>query len=157
LPLRGSANAAGLFVSDHDPAIPPPHSLIGAGSSAAEYDARFPSEDLRLPIAADNALDDEELQSRLDGFGLADLFARAKALAMEAAVREANEELDRGKREEEFAQAWREPAGRERVGILDFVEGEGEDEGFSADGEEGNEVDPSSMDLDESEEAAIRF
>jgi hypothetical protein len=72
---------------------------------------------------------------------------------MEAAVREGNEELDRANREEEFAQAWREPAGSERVGILELVEDEGEDEAFSAE----DEGDQEGMDLDESEEAAIRF
>jgi len=150
--------ATELFASDSDPAIPSPHSLLGAGSSAEEYDLRFPSEDLRLPIAADNALDDQELKNYIDNCSLGDFFTRVRTLAMEAAAREADEELDRGKREEEFAKAWTEPVREGRAGILDIVDGE-VDEEFSADGESAMDVDASggSMDVDESEEAAIRF
>lgn len=127
---------------------------------------RFPSEDLRLPIAADNALDDHDLKNYLDNFGLDNLFTQVKSLAMEAAVQEANEELERGKREAEFVMAWKEPGsrpvGRGRpVGILGLLGSGGKreevDEGFYADGED---VDQSSMDVDQEplgEEAAIRF
>jgi hypothetical protein len=156
----------GLFASENDPTIPPPHSLIGAGSSAEEYDLRFPSEDLRLPIAADNALDDHDLKNYLDNFGLDNLFTQVKSLAMEAAAQEAGEELERGKREAEFAMAWKEPGSRPigRSGILGLLgsgvkRDEVDDEGFYADGEE-EDVDQSSMDVDEEplgEEAAIRF
>jgi hypothetical protein len=83
---------------------------------------------------------------------------------MEAAAREADEELDRGKREEEFAKAWTEPVREGRAGILEIVDGEvGEelsaDGEISVDGESAMDVDASggSMDVDQSEEAAIRF
>jgi hypothetical protein len=142
-----------------DPAIPAPHSLLGAGSSAEEYEQRFPSEDLRLPIAADNALDDQELKGYIDGCGLGDLFARVRTLAMEEAAREADEELDRGKREEEFAKAWTEPVREGRAGILEIVDGEADEEESSADGESAMDVDASggAMDVDESEDVAVRF
>jgi hypothetical protein len=142
-----------MFTSDSDPAIPPSASLLGAGSSPQEYDQRFPSEDLRMPIAADNALDDDELKHLIDNVGLGDLFARVRTLAMEAAAREADEELDRSKREEDFARAWTEPAREGRAGILDVVDGSVDEElsvdEMSVDG-------ASAMDVDEGE-AAIRF
>jgi hypothetical protein len=93
------------------------------------------------------------LKNYLDHFNLNDVFMRIKSLALEAAMQEGNDEIERGEREVEFRREWTDPGSRAVQPVIkqEVVD----DEGFY--GEE--DVDETTMAIGEpsSEEAAIRF
>lgn len=76
--------------------------MLGAGSQKEDFAYRFPNQDLAVPIAAENALDDEVLQSYLESAHLDDIWSLIKELAMTAAEEQSQEEVARVQRYEEF-------------------------------------------------------
>jgi hypothetical protein len=72
---------------------------------------RFNKEDLRIPIAQDNAKDDAELKGYLEAVDVAGLLDRIKELALDAVDAQAGSEADRAARFNAFASQWAEEAG----------------------------------------------
>jgi nuclear pore complex protein Nup133 len=92
----------GFFTPPLDATIPLASDVVGAGSNADDYIHRFPSEDLRGPIAADNSRDDDTLKEYIESAHLDDIWSTIKELAMTVADEESQEEAEKRHRYEEF-------------------------------------------------------
>jgi hypothetical protein len=96
-----------VVMSQFEASIPSPENLLGAGSSPDDYLHRFPQEELRIPIAKDNAADDQLLQTYLDQVDISALLNRIKDLALEVADAESSEEADKANRYNNFVNSQR--------------------------------------------------
>lgn len=99
-----------MFTIPLDAFIPAPSSLVGAGSNADDYVDRFASEDLRGPIASDNARDDETLKSFVKTVHLDDIWSTVKDLAVQEAEADVAQEIDKQQRYTDFIASWDEDA-----------------------------------------------
>jgi hypothetical protein len=89
-------------MSQFEASVPSADSLLGAGSSPDDYLHRFPQEELRIPIAKDNAADDQLLQTYLNQIDLSGLLNRIKELALEVVDAESSEEAEKANRYNNF-------------------------------------------------------
>jgi hypothetical protein len=85
---------------------------------------RFNKEDLRIPIAQDNAKDDAELKEYLEAVDVPGLLDRIKELAMDAVDAQAGSEADRAARFSAFASQWAEESTDEGTQIKEEDEEE---------------------------------
>jgi nuclear pore complex protein Nup133 len=94
---------ADFFTTPIDATIPMPTEVLGAGSHASDFEGRFGGEELRKPIAKDNAHDDAALKATLKKVPkLDDLLRSVYELAIKEAQDEAAAEIEKQARYVKF-------------------------------------------------------
>jgi hypothetical protein len=90
-------------------AIRHPANVIGAGSSVADLEARFPESDLRKGFVKDNFQDDKLLQELIKSARMEYWFNVVKDMALQAAEDEADEMAQDAERFRQFMTEYKAP------------------------------------------------
>ncbi|KAF2673187.1 hypothetical protein BT63DRAFT_148730 [Microthyrium microscopicum] len=119
--------AEGFFSPPLDASIPYPSTVLGAGSSLNDFEHRFPTDDLRAPIAKDNVHDDNQLQEYINKVNLDDMWGSIREKAVDAAEADGTEKMNREQRYHDWQMDWRQgsPRAEEEEEEYDEEEDEG--------------------------------
>lgn len=147
-----------IFNSDPSFAIRHPTDVLGAGSSVADLEARFPESDLRKGFMKDNLQDDKLLQEYIQSARMDYWFNVVKDMALQVAEDEADRIAQDAEQFRQFMAEYKAPEPQNNVvdedeeelvnGVdADYIEEETEDDEHLMSGGRGYAADDEDMEM----------